>query len=157
MALPVVCYVAGSFAMLTLLMKNSLLDQIAADYVRTVIAKGATRRRAIWLHAFRNALIPIITASGSVLGIALCGAVITEQVFSIPGLGSLMVTAINSRDYPIVRGSVLLLAVSFSVVNLLIDLLYAVFDPRIRAQFSGKTKNKKLKVKPAAREEASNG
>ena len=137
--------------------RASMLDCIRQDYVTTARAKGQKESVITMHHVFRNALIPIITDSGSVLGIALCGAVITEQVFSIPGLGSLMVTAINSRDYPIVRGSVLLLAVSFSVVNLLIDLLYAVFDPRIRAQFSGKTKNKKLKVKPAAREEASNG
>lgn len=129
--------------------RSSMLDCIRQDYVITARAKGQKERVITYHHVFRNALIPIITAAGSAFGIALCGAVITEQVFSIPGLGNLMVNAITTRDYPLVRGSVLLLAVSFSLVNLLVDLLYACVDPRIKAQFAGKSLKKKK-----AREEA---
>ncbi|MGP1349352.1 MAG: ABC transporter permease [Stomatobaculum sp.] len=137
--------------------RASMLDCIRQDYVTTARAKGQKEAVITWHHVFRNALIPIITAAGSTFGIALCGAVITEQVFSIPGLGSLMVNAITTRDYPLVRGSVILLATSFSVVNLLIDMLYATFDPRIRAQFAGKTKNKKLRIKIEKKKRTING
>lgn len=123
--------------------RASMLDCIRQDYVTTARAKGQNERVITFHHVFRNALIPIITVAGSTFGIALCGAVITEQVFSIPGLGNLMINAITTRDYPLVRGSVLLLAVSFSLVNLLIDLLYAFVDPRIKAQFAGKSAKKK--------------
>ena len=88
MVLPICCYVAGSFAMLTLLMKNSLLDQISADYVRTVIAKGATRRRAIWLHAFRNALIPIATGLGPMIGLLFAGSITSSPSSRFPGWGA---------------------------------------------------------------------
>lgn len=118
--------------------RSSMLDCIKQDYVVTARAKGQTEHVITYHHVLRNALIPIITAAGSAFGISLSGAVITEQVFSIPGLGSLMVNAISTRDYPLIRGSVLLLAVSFSMVNLLVDFLYAFVDPRIKAQFSGK-------------------
>jgi len=123
--------------------RSSMLDCIKQDYVVTALAKGQSDRVITYHHVLRNALIPIITAAGSVFGIALAGAVITEQVFSIPGLGSLMVNAITTRDYPLIRGSVVLLAVSFSMVNLLVDFLYAFVDPRIKAQFSGKTAKRK--------------
>ena len=132
--------------------RSSMLDCIRQDYVITARAKGQKERVITYHHVFRNALIPIITAAGSAFGIALCGAVVTEQVFSIPGLGSLMVNAITTRDYPLVRGSVLLLAVSFSLVNLLVDLLYACVDPRIKAQFAGKSLKKK-KVREEATHE----
>ena len=122
--------------------RSSMLDCIRQDYVTTARAKGQKESVITYHHVFRNALIPIITATGNAFGIALCGAVITEQVFSIPGLGSLMVNAITTRDYPLVRGSVLLLAVSFSLVNLLVDLLYAYVDPRIKAQFAGRSQKK---------------
>lgn len=126
--------------------RSSMLDCIKQDYVVTALAKGQSDRVITYHHVLRNALIPIITAAGSVFGIALAGAVITEQVFSIPGLGSLMVNAISTRDYPLIRGSVILLAVSFSMVNLLVDFLYALVDPRIKAQFSGKAAKRKKSV-----------
>lgn len=131
--------------------RSSMLDCIRQDYVITARAKGQKESVITWHHVLRNALIPIITAVGNVFGISLCGAVITEQVFSIPGLGSLMINAINTRDYPLVRGSVLLLAASFAVVNLLVDLLYAFVDPRIKAQFVGSARRKK-KQPPQAKE-----
>ena len=131
MALPVMCYVAGSFAMLTLLMKNSLLDQIAADYVRTVIAKGATRSRAIWCHAFRNALIPIATGLGPMIGLLFAGSIIIETIFEIPGMGRLSWDALIGRDYSVFL-ALLALTASFQLIgNLISDVLYMLIDPRI--------------------------
>ena len=131
MFLPVCCYVAGSFAMLTLLMKNSLLDQIASDYVRTVIAKGGTRRRAIWLHAFRNALIPITTGLGHIIGLLFAGSIVIETIFGIPGMGLLSYTALIGRDYAVFM-ALLALTASFQLAgNLISDFLYMIVDPRI--------------------------
>lgn len=131
MALPVCCYVAGSFAMLTLMMKNSLLDQISADYVRTVIAKGATRRRAVWCHAFRNALIPIATGFGPMIALLFAGSIIVETVFEIPGMGRLSWDALVGRDYSVFL-ALLALTASFQLAgNLISDMLYMVIDPRI--------------------------
>ena len=131
MALPVACYVAGSFAMLTLLMKNSLLDQIASDYVRTVIAKGATRRRAIWGHAFRNALIPVATGLGPMIGLLFAGSIIIETIFEIPGMGRLSWDALVGRDYAVFL-ALLSLTASFQLIgNLISDMLYMLIDPRI--------------------------
>lgn len=131
MALPIACYVAGGFAMLTLLMKNSLLDQISSDYIRTVIAKGATRRRAIWLHAFRNALIPVATGLGSMIGLLFAGSIIIETIFEIPGMGRLSWDALIGRDYAVFL-ALLALTASFQLVgNLISDVLYMIIDPRI--------------------------
>ena len=131
MALPIACYVAGGFAMLTLLMKNSLLDQISADYVRTVIAKGGTRSRAIWLHAFRNALIPVATGFGSMISLLFAGSIVIETIFEIPGMGRLSWDALIGRDYAVFL-ALLALTASFQLIgNLISDLLYMVIDPRI--------------------------
>ncbi len=131
MALPICCYVAGGFAMLTILMKNSLLDQISADYIRTVIAKGATRRRAIWGHAFRNALIPVATGLGGIIGLIFVGSIIIETIFEIPGMGRLSWDALIGRDYAVFL-SLLALTASFQLVgNLISDVLYMIIDPRI--------------------------
>jgi microcin C transport system permease protein len=131
MALPVACYVAGSFAMLTILMKNSLLDQISADYVRTVIAKGASRRRAVWRHAFRNALIPVATGLGPMIGLLFAGSIIIESIFEIPGMGRLSWDALVGRDYSVFL-ALLALTAGFQLVgNLISDMLYMLIDPRI--------------------------
>ena len=131
MVLPVACYVAGSFAMLTILMKNSLLDQIASDYVRTVIAKGATRRRAIWGHAFRNALIPIATGLGPMVGFLFAGSIIIETIFEIPGMGRLSWDALVGRDYAVFLALLALTATFQLIGNLVSDVLYMVIDPRV--------------------------
>lgn len=131
MVLPVACYVSGSFALLTLLMKNSLLDQIASDYVRTVIAKGATRRRAVWGHAFRNALIPVATGFGSMIGLLFAGSIIIETVFDIPGMGRLGWDALVGRDYAVFLALLALTAAFQLVGNLIGDALYLLIDPRI--------------------------
>ena len=131
MALPVLCYVAGSFAMLTVLMKNSLLDQISADYVRTVIAKGASRRRAIWGHVFRNALIPIATGLGPMIGLLFAGSIIIESIFEIPGMGRLSWDALVGRDYAVFLAILALTASLQLVGNLISDVLYMLIDPRV--------------------------
>lgn len=131
MALPVACYVAGSFALLTLMMKNSLLEQISADYVRTAIAKGATPARALWGHAFRNALIPIATGFGSIFSLLFAGSVIIERIFEIPGMGRLSLDAVAGRDYAVFM-AILALTSTFQLLgNLLSDCCYMLIDPRI--------------------------
>ena len=132
MAAPVMCYVAGSFAMLTLLMKNSLLDHISSDYIRTVIAKGSTRARAIWFHAFRNAMIPLATGLGSVLSLVFAGSIIVETIFEIPGMGRLSWDALTARDYAVFLGLLSLTSIFQLLGNLLSDILYAVADPRVK-------------------------
>ena len=132
MALPVACYVAGNFAMLTLLMKNSLLDQMGADYVRTVLAKGATRRRAVWGHALRNSLIPIATGFGGILTVMFAGSVIIEKVFEIPGMGLLSLEAIGGRDYPVFMAILSLTSILGLLGQILSDFCYVLIDPRIR-------------------------
>ncbi|MBQ9431550.1 MAG: ABC transporter permease subunit [Kiritimatiellae bacterium] len=131
MALPVACYVSGNFAILTLMMKNSLLDQISSDYVRTVFAKGASRRRAIWLHAFRNALIPIATGFGSILGLLFAGSVIIESIFEIPGMGRLSWDALIGRDYAVFMALLSLTSLLQLAGNLISDFCYMVIDPRM--------------------------
>lgn len=131
MALPVTCYVAGNFAVLTLIMKNSLLDQVASDYVRMVLAKGATRRRAIWGHAFRNALIPIATGFGSILGILFAGSIIIESIFEIPGMGRLSWEALTGRDYAVFLALLSLTSLLQLAGNLISDFCYLLIDPRV--------------------------
>ena len=130
--LPVSCYVMGNFAVLTLLMKNSLLEQIGQDYVRTVLAKGGSLRRAVWRHAFRNALIPIATGFGGVLGILFAGSVLIEKVFEIPGMGRLSLDAIVSRDYMVFMGILAVTSVLGLLGRLLSDACYLWIDPRIQ-------------------------
>ena len=131
MAAPIACYVAGSFAMLTLLTKNSLLDQISSDYVRTVIAKGASRTRAIWAHAFRNAMIPLATGLGSVFTLVFAGSIIVETIFEIPGMGRLSWDALVARDYAVFLGLLSLTSMFQLMGHLLSDMLYLLIDPRI--------------------------
>ncbi len=131
MFLPVVCYVAGNFAILTMLMKNSLLEQIGKDYIRTVIAKGGSRQRAVWGHALRNALIPIATGFGSVLMLMFAGSVIIEQIFEIPGMGLLSLEAIIGRDYAVFMGILSLTSLLALFGNILSDFCYILIDPRI--------------------------
>ena len=131
MFLPVICYLSGNFAVLTMLMKNSLLEQINSDYVRTVYAKGGSTARALWGHALRNALIPISTGFGSILTVMFAGSVIIERVFEIPGMGSLSLEAIVSRDYPVFMGILAMTSILGLLGNILSDFCYVLIDPRI--------------------------
>ena len=131
MFLPVTCYMIGNFAVLTLLMKNSLLEQISQDYVRTVLAKGATFNRAIWGHAFRNSLIPIATGFGSIFTLIFAGSVLIEKVFEIPGMGLLSLDAIVSRDYMVFMGILALTSILGLIGRIFSDVCYMFIDPRI--------------------------
>ena len=132
LVLPAVTLGTASAAALARLTRSSVLEIIRQDYVRSARAKGLAERAVIARHVLKNANNPIITVLGVQVGFLLGGAILTETVFSWPGLGSMMVRAIQARDYPLVQGGVLLIATTFVVVNLAVDLLYAVFDPRIR-------------------------
>ena len=133
--LPWITLSATSMSIITRMTRSSMLEVIRSDYVRTARAKGQTERVIILKHALRNALIPIITIVGIQFGHLLGGAILTESVFSIPGMGRLAVEAIKARDYPLVQGSVLYIAMAYVVINLLVDLLYAWVDPRLRARY----------------------
>ena len=119
-------------AAVTRIARSTMLDVLSDDYVRTARAKGVAARSVIWRHALPNALIPVVTLSGIEFGYLLGGAVIVEQIFALPGLGRLVLDAIQQRDYALVQGSVLFIALNFMVINLLVDLAYAALDPRIR-------------------------
>jgi peptide/nickel transport system permease protein len=125
--------------------RSSMLEVIRSDYITTAKAKGISSAKVVFKHELKSALIPIITIVGQNFGRALGGTVVMEQVFSIPGLGSYMVQAINSRNYPVVQGSVLFLSLAFSIVMLLVDILYAVVDPRIRGRFLSAKKLRRAK------------
>jgi peptide/nickel transport system permease protein len=112
--------------------RSSLLDTLSQDYLRTAQAKGLTHRQVVTRHALRNALIPVVTIAGLMVGRLLGGAVIVETIFAIPGIGRTVVDAIFSRDFPIVQGAVLMMAFIVLAINLIVDLLYALIDPRIR-------------------------
>src|SRR5262249_44904087 len=119
-------------ALITRITRSEMLSVSALDHVRTARAKGLPEFRVTVKHMLRNALIPVVTVIGLQLGLLLSGAVLTETIFSLPGLGRLMITAILTRDYPIVQAAALLTAVVFVLVNLAVDLSYAYLDPRIR-------------------------
>lgn len=131
MFLPICCYIIGNFALLTIMMKNSLLDQISQDYVRTVLAKGATRQHAIWKHTLRNALIPIVTGIGGILTIMFAGSVLIEKVFDINGIGLLSLDAITSNDYMVFMGITALTSLGGLLGRILSDFCYVLVDPRI--------------------------
>lgn len=133
--LPVVSISAVSIATFTRMTRSSMLEVIRQDYIRTARAKGQTEQKIITKHALKNALIPIITVIGIQFASGLSGAVVNEQIFAIPGLGKMMVDAIKARNYPVVQGGVLMVALTFSLVNLAVDILYAYVDPRIRSQY----------------------
>ncbi|WP_395749499.1 ABC transporter permease [Prosthecobacter sp.] len=130
--LPLVCYLIGSFAFMTMLVKNNLMDNLAADYVRTAIAKGASFKRAVLVHAMRNSLIPLATTLGHVVSIFLAGSFLIEMIFEINGIGLLGYTSILDRDYPVVMGLLVIQVLLLIVGNILSDYFVALTDPRIR-------------------------
>jgi peptide/nickel transport system permease protein len=124
-----------SMAIIMRMTRSSMLEVIRQDYIRTARAKGQKESKIIFKHALKNALIPVITVIGLQFGMLLGGAILTEAIYAIPGLGRFMVDAIARRDFPVIQGGVLLIALSFSFVNLLVDILYSYVDPRIRSQY----------------------
>jgi peptide/nickel transport system permease protein len=130
--MPAVALAANSMAIQARMTRATMLDILRSDYVRAARAKGVREHNVIYKHALRNALVPIVTIIGLQFGTLLGGAVITETVFAWPGIGRLLIEAIRNRDYPIIQGAVLFITVGFVLVNLLVDILYAYLNPRIR-------------------------
>ena len=120
---------AGFVARLT---RSAMLEVMSSDYVRVARAKGLPERDVIWRHAMRNALLPIVTLQGLQFGAILGGAVITERVFSYPGMGTWLLDGILERDYAVVQGGIIFVALAYALMNLLVDMLYTAIDPRLR-------------------------
>lgn len=132
MALPSLSLGTAVAAVFMRMTRSSLLEVMREHYIRTARAKGVSERAVVWLHAMRNSLIPLITVAGVQMGYLLGGAIVTEEVFTLPGVGRLILWAVFQRDYPLVQGTILFISVLFMLVNLVVDLVYAVIDPRIR-------------------------
>jgi peptide/nickel transport system permease protein len=131
LVLPSITLAGVSVGMVARLTRSTMLEVIHEDFVRTARAKGLAERLVIYKHALRNAMIPVVTYMGLQFGVLLGGAVVTEQIFSWPGMGRMLVEAIESRDYPVIQGAILFMAAVFVAINLLVDLLYGWLDPRI--------------------------
>ena len=132
MLLPALCLGTASAANIARTTRAGMLDVLRSEYIRTASAKGLSRRLVILKHALKNALIPIVTVAGLQVGILLGGTVVVEEVFTLPGIGRLVLWSIYQRDYPLTQSTILFIAVMFMAINLFVDLLYGVLDPRIR-------------------------
>ncbi|WP_338849422.1 ABC transporter permease subunit [Massilia sp. W12] len=130
--LPTIALGTIPLAVIARMTRSAMLEVLREDYVRTARAKGLSRARVVWVHALRNALIPVVTIIGLQVGTLLAGAILTETIFSWPGVGKWLVEAIHRRDYPVVQGGILLSATLIIVVNLVVDILYGIINPRIR-------------------------
>jgi peptide/nickel transport system permease protein len=133
--LPCLTLGLGPLANVTRITRSSMLDVIRQDYIRTAKAKGLSKRATIIKHALKNALIPVITVIGFMLSMIMGGSAVIEGVFSFPGIGAMLVTAISTADYPLIMGSVLFISLFVCIVNLIVDILYGFIDPRIKAQY----------------------
>ncbi len=134
LAMPALTLGLSGAAVVSRLVRTAMLETLGQDYIRTAYAKGLTRHRVVWIHALRNALLPIVSVVGLRFGALLGGAVLTEGIFGWPGLGQLAVAAVSQRDLPLIQGIVLTFALMFALVNLLVDLVYGIIDPRIRLE-----------------------
>jgi peptide/nickel transport system permease protein len=134
LVLPTLCLGIGLSGMLTRMVRTSMLETLGEDYIRTARSKGLAEKFVLFKHALRNAMIPVITILGNMLGGLLAGAVITETLFDWPGIGKLFYSAFQSRDYPLIQGVVLWISVSYVAINLFVDILYSIFDPRVRLE-----------------------
>ena len=137
MILPVFCLATIPAATLARISRSSMLDTIGTDYIKSLRSRGIKETLVIWKHAFKNALPPIVTVLGLQIASAFTGAILTETIFSWPGLGTLIVNAVNGRDYSLIQGTVLFTAVVFVVVNLVVDIIYAVINPRVSYEGGG--------------------
>lgn len=142
--LPWITLSCMTLAVLIRMTRSSMLEVIRQDYIRTARAKGAKERRIVFHHALRNALLPVITVIGTQLSVQLGGAIIVETVFSIPGLGTMIISGIKTKDIPIVMGGVMFIALVGGLVNLLVDILYAYIDPRLKSRYVGTKRTRKL-------------
>jgi peptide/nickel transport system permease protein len=131
LVLPVITLGTAMWAFLLRQTRSSVLDVYRMDFVTTAYAKGLSRRTVLYRHILRNALIPVVTVAGLQLGALLSGAVITERVFALPGLGDTIISAVKSRDYPVVQGAIILISITYVIVNIITDIIYTLIDPRI--------------------------
>ena len=154
--LPSISLSLGFAAVIARQMRSSMLEVISQDFITTARAKGQSERIVLYRHALKNALIPVIMTIGSIFGLSLGGALIAEVIYSVPGLGQYTLTGLTSRDYPVIQGSVLFLSTVFSIVILLVDIIFAFVDPRIRSQYM-RRKSKEIPVLEATEEEISDG
>jgi ABC-type dipeptide/oligopeptide/nickel transport system permease component len=132
LVLPAITMGGALAAILTRMVRTSMLEELGQDYIRTARAKGLPERTVVYRHALRNAMIPVLTVIGLQFGALLAGAIVTETIFSWPGIGRLTIQAINTRDYYLVQGCILAIGLTYVAVNFLTDLLYSAFNPRIR-------------------------
>ena len=132
--LPAVTLGASLAAILSRMTRTAMMEQLEAEYVKTAYSKGLSKWRVIFVHVLRNASVPIVTIIGLQFGVLLTGAIITEKIFDWPGLGDLMIQAIGERDFPIIQGLVFIFSMTYLIINLATDLLYAWIDPRIKLQ-----------------------
>lgn len=130
--LPLIAYVAGSFAMITLLMKNSLMENLSKDYMKTAVAKGLSFRQSVFRHALRNSLVPLATGFGGILGVVLSGSFLIESIFNIDGIGLLGYESVIKRDYPVVMGILVISSLLYLLGNILSDICVAIVDPRVK-------------------------
>ena len=138
LVLPALTVGLGLAALITRTTRSSMLDVLRQDYMTTAKAKGASRRRVIYRHGLRNAMIPIVTAVGMQFSYVMTGSALAEKVFSWPGIGLLVADSITKRDTPMVTGSIILCCILMAIINLMVDIIYAYCDPRIKAQYSRK-------------------
>jgi ABC-type dipeptide/oligopeptide/nickel transport system permease component len=129
--MPVLVLSAASMGYIARLTRSSMLDVLKQDYIRTAFAKGLTPGRINWMHVFRNALLPIVTVVGPSIAFLVTGAFVVETLFAIPGIGFVSIQAIGQRDYPVIQGTTVILAVSVVIMNLVTDMLYVILDPRV--------------------------
>ena len=141
--MPAIASSSSTMASVLRMTRSTMLEVIRQDYIRTARAKGATERKVIFGHALRNALLPVVTIIGVNFGMSLGGAIVTEQVFAMPGLGQLMINSIRTKDIPMVIASVLFAAMMASIMNLLVDIVYTFIDPRLKAQFVSSARKRK--------------
>jgi peptide/nickel transport system permease protein len=131
LTLPALCLMAFQVGLLVRITRSTMLEALRQDYIRTARAKGLTEVRTVLKHALRNVMIPVITVIGIILSVMISGAVVVEQVFTIPGIGSLVVNGVLSRDYPLIQGALLVVGALFLLINLVVDVLYTYLDPRV--------------------------
>ena len=152
--MPCVAMALGLIAIIARQTRSNLLEVIRQDYITTARAKGLSERKVIYRHALKNGMIPVIMVIGGIFGSLLGGALISEVIFSIPGLGQYTLQALNTRDYPVIQSSILIMSAMFAIIILIVDIIFALVDPRIRLQYSMSGRRSRREVKSAETESA---
>ena len=140
--LPCVAMALGLMALIARQMRSDMLEVLRQDYITTARSKGLSEKKVVYRHALKNAIIPVIMVIGGVFGSSLGGSLITEVIFSIPGLGQYIMTGLNNRDYPVIQSGILIISTLFAIIILIVDVVFALVDPRIRSQYTRRKKSK---------------